>query len=82
MGPVFLERQTYRRRRIMDAGRFLPFVGAFLFLVPVLWAGTVQTTSGIFYIFGLWLILIGIAGLLSRKLAQVREDEQADAGEG
>ena len=32
--PVFLERQSYRRRRLGDAAKFLPFVGLVLFLLP------------------------------------------------
>ena len=35
--PVFLERQSYRRRRLMDAARLLPLLGALLFAVPLLW---------------------------------------------
>lgn len=34
---VFLERQTYRRRRLMDAARLLPALGALLMMVPLLW---------------------------------------------
>lgn len=67
--PLFLERQTYRRRRLMDAARFLPFAAGFLFVVPVLWAGASRTSAGIAYVFGLWLVLIGVAGLLSWHLA-------------
>ena len=34
---VFLERQSYRRRRLMDVARLLPILGAALFAVPLLW---------------------------------------------
>ena len=34
---VFLERETYRRRRIMDAARLLPLLGVALFALPLLW---------------------------------------------
>ncbi len=37
--PLFLARHGYRRRRIMDAARVLPVLGAFLFFVPLLWTG-------------------------------------------
>ncbi|WP_323036640.1 hypothetical protein [Pararhodobacter sp.] len=35
--PLYLERETYRRRRIMDAARVLPVLGFVLILLPVLW---------------------------------------------
>lgn len=34
---LFLERASYRRRRWVDAVRLLPFVGLFLWLVPLVW---------------------------------------------
>ena len=36
---VFLERQSYRRRRLMDAAKLLPLLGVLLFAVPLLWPG-------------------------------------------
>ncbi len=76
--PVFLARETYRRKRLMDAARFLPFLGIFLILAPILWAGRSPTTSGYVYLFGLWLVLIILAGVLSRRLAEVRDDEMIE----
>jgi len=63
---VFLERQTYRRRRLMDAARLLPVLGALMFAVPLLWPGAddpggaapVPTSRAIRYIFGVWALLI------------------------
>ncbi len=63
---VFLERQTYRRRRLMDAARLLPVLGALLFAVPLLWPGAddsgsaaaMPTSRAIRYIFGVWALLI------------------------
>ncbi len=74
--PVFLERDTYRRRRIMDAARFLPLLGAVLFAVPLLWpkpgdpaeAGEAVTMStALFYVFGVWAGLILLAALFGLK---------------
>ena len=64
--PVFLERQSYRRRRLMDAARLLPVLGALLFAVPLLWTGADSAGSGdptptsraILYIFTAWALLI------------------------
>lgn len=61
--PVFFERRTYRRRRLMDAARLLPVMGALLFAVPLLWprageAGALATSDAIRYIFIVWALLI------------------------
>ncbi len=36
--PLVLARKVYRRRRLRDAARILPFLGLFLMLLPALWA--------------------------------------------
>lgn len=61
--PIFLERQTYRLRRLRDAARLLPVLGALLLAIPLLWSGqsegdTVSTSSAITYVFGVWILLI------------------------
>ncbi len=69
--PVFLARRSYRRRRLADAARLLPIVGAVLFCIPLLWRGpdgTTGTNGVMFYIFGLWIALAVIAGVISRHL--------------
>ena len=81
--PVFLERQSYRRRRVIDAARVLPFIGLLLWLIPLLWreegTAAVRSSSAIVYLFGVWALLVLGAGVLSWRLtAQARE---ADTGE-
>lgn len=68
--PLYLERETYRRRRIMDAARVLPVLGFVLILLPVLWTqgGQMGTAGEAVYIFILWFVLILSAALLSRPL--------------
>ncbi len=77
--PIFLERQSYRRRRLLDAARLLPIMGAALFAVPLLWpragggADGVPTSSAILYIFSVWagLIVVNAAfGRLTRGMNQ------------
>jgi hypothetical protein len=68
---VFLERSGYRRRRLQDAARLLPVMGAGLFMVPLLWPmGQVSNVTALIYLFGAWLILIIGAALLARRLAR------------
>lgn len=64
---VFLERQSYRRRRLMDAARILPLFGAVLFALPLLWPsvpsdaageGGVPMSAAIIYVFSVWIALI------------------------
>lgn len=85
--PLFLRPTSYRRRRRRDAARLLPFFGAFLFLLPILWApqNTFQrdTAPDGIYLFVVWAILIVMAFAISRSLrgrmdGEVGED-QSDA---
>ncbi len=72
--PVFLERQSYRRRRVMDAARVLPFLGALLWLVPLLWQEDpeqgVRSSEVIVYLFGVWLLLVLLAGFIASVLGR------------
>lgn len=63
--PLFVERHTYRRRRLRDAARALPVFGALLWLLPLLWGEDGPRSSGVLiYLFGSWLALSVISGLL------------------
>ncbi|MDR9392979.1 MAG: hypothetical protein RI571_01505 [Roseovarius sp.] len=82
-GPVFLERRTYRRRRMADAARLLPLMGAFLFALPLLWQSddkTALTTHVIFYLFCVWLGLVALAGVISRHLNSDTDTRDRDEG--
>jgi hypothetical protein len=70
----FVERRTYRRRRLMDIARLLPILGALLFAVPLMWPnpdpypapdsqGGMATSAAIAYIFVVW------GGLIAASLA-------------
>ncbi|MBO9467018.1 hypothetical protein J7443_17370 [Tropicibacter sp. R15_0] len=65
--PLFVERQTYRRRRLVDGARALPVLGLVLWLVPLLWAvpeSKTHASSGLIYIFAVWIGLPLVAGIL------------------
>lgn len=70
--PKFLARNSYRRRRMIDAARVLPVLAAFLFFIPVLWrpaeTAAPDTARGGIYIFAIWLLLIAASFGLSRLL--------------
>ena len=78
--PVFLEPASYRQRRLGDAAQFLPLLGAVLWFIPLLWATdgpeAPSKSSMLTYIFVIWLVLIGLAALLSRLLPDT--DEASD----
>lgn len=70
--PLFLGRASYRRRRLSDAARMLPVVGAFLVLLPILWSPgqTPAPDTGVdgIYLFGVWAALIAGAAALAPVL--------------
>ncbi len=71
---VFLERRSYRLRRLGDAARLLPVLGLVLFLLPLFWgpdaSGQPRLTAwdGI-YLFVVWCGLIALSVILSRRLS-------------
>jgi hypothetical protein len=82
---VFLARRSYRRRRLADAARLLPLAGGILFCVPLLWKGAeggARTVGAMIYVFGLWVVLVAISGLVSRYLRGEEEDRAGDKGAG
>ncbi|MBR9653442.1 hypothetical protein [Thalassovita aquimarina] len=80
--PLFLERRSYRLRRVMDAARLMPFLGAALWAVPVLWPGPgeneVSTSRAILYIFLVWAVLVVATLLLTFWLDDSVETEHKD----
>lgn len=69
--PVFLGRDSYRQRRVRDAARMLPVLGAVLFLLPLLWEtgeDGARNAQALIYIFAVWTVLAVLAFWLSRLL--------------
>lgn len=76
-GPLFLQRKSYRARRMMDVIRLLPLLGLALWMIPLLWPvgdavgdGAAQATQSIptsvalKYLFGVWIALVAVGWLL------------------
>ena len=82
--PLFLARRSYRRRRMMDACRMLPVLGAALWMMPILWQPAAteagDTAHGMVYIFGVWGVLVLLAFGLSRGLVRALEDGDGEGG--
>jgi len=80
-GPLFLERQSYRQRRLMDAVRLLPVLGLMLWMVPLAWPlaqsggegaqDPVPMSVALKYLFGVWGALVLTSWLLWRRTATV-----------
>lgn len=80
--PLFLERESYRQRRTVDAARLLPVLGFVALCLPILWgggeAGAARITSvGVIYLFGVWIVLIGSALGMARRLRRIDADQGA-----
>ena len=70
----------YRQRRLRDALRLLPILGAVLWLVPLLWSrgdGGQSNAAALIYIFGVWVLVVGLGAVFAAKL-----DPEADANPG
>jgi len=73
VSPQFLDRRSYRRKRLIDAARLLPLFGAALIFrpIPLLFipseGGAVVLAV---YLFVLWMTLIVSAFLLARRLGR------------
>lgn len=83
--PVFLERKSYRRRRLMDALRLVVLLGIVLWMMPLLWptgsdagAEPLSMSRALFYVFGVWVLLIALAAGLAGVL-RARPDTPDDS---
>ena len=72
---LFLERQSYRRRRLVDGIKLVPLLGLVLFFLPMLWAGKGTTSAGLIYVFAAWGVLIAAMAVLATR---IRKDAGSD----
>lgn len=77
--PLFLERASFRRRRLGDAARVLPVLAVIMVLLPVWWVPhKASFAAGAAWLFGLWAGLIVAVALLHRAL--LRSEAAAQSG--
>ncbi|MGJ8589513.1 MAG: hypothetical protein ACSHXW_15290 [Yoonia sp.] len=66
---VFLQKASYRQRRVRDAAKLVPVLGAILLAMPLAWQndapGETVNSSALVYIFGVWVALILLTAVLS-----------------
>ena len=70
---LFLERRSYRQRRIIDAARLLPVVGLILWLVPLVWSKgeadiEISTSIATLYVFAIWIGVIVAGAFLAWRM--------------
>lgn len=65
---LFLERASYRRRRLSDAVAIIPFFGIVLLCIPALWASESRTATAMVYVFTIWALLILVMAFIARRL--------------
>ena len=83
--PLFVQRRTYRSRRMADAARMLPILGAILFFLPLLWKdgeGGARTAGVMVYLFLVWVLLAMLAGILSYFLKSEENSADSEATSG
>lgn len=79
--PLFLERSSYRQRRMMDAVRLVAILAAGLWMIPLLWPSqsvdgeAVRMSRALLYIFGVWCAVIAISAVLSMRVRHVEEGD-------
>lgn len=73
--PMFLERASFRRRRLSDAAAIIPFFGIVLLCIPAIWASESRTATAMVYVFTVWAVLILVVGLIARRLKEPVQDD-------
>ncbi|WP_375255592.1 hypothetical protein [Yoonia sp.] len=60
-----------------DAAKLVPFLGLMLWAIPLMWEtqdeGTSIGAGGLLYVFGVWLFLIVLTGLLASRVRKIPE---------
>lgn len=84
-GPIHVESQTFRRRRLVDAACSIPLLGWILWWLPLIWSGAtspVPASQALIYIFGVWIGLAVCAARLVNLLNRNGPLGPTDQGQG
>jgi hypothetical protein len=83
--PVFLQRDSYRQRRLRDGAKLVPFLGIILLVIPLAWSADAPDekigASGLIYVFGVWMVLIILTAILARYMRPEGTDKAEDRPE-
>ncbi len=71
--PAAQDAKARAKRKLRDSAALLPMLGVILLLTPLVSVFSQNTRLGgipnaVFYIFGVWLMLIGLTRLLAARL--------------
>lgn len=74
------QRRAWRRDRLRDSARLLPFLGVVMILIPDLVLSGADAANGatqgwLVYLFAVWLLLVGLAGLIARGHSQKADED-------
>lgn len=83
--PIFLQRASYRQRRLRDGVKLVPFLGVILWTIPLAWPtggdeGDIGAQS-LIYIFGVWVVLIALTAILSSRIRSDAPSAAEDAAD-
>lgn len=79
-GPTFLERRSYRTRRLIEMSRLIPVVACFGFFLPLLW-GEGTTRRGLIYLFSVWALAIFVCAPVATVLTRRRKEDAGSEGD-
>ena len=77
---IFLPKDRYRNRRIIDAAKVIPFVTLFFGLMPIIWqseAAPNNLSTNFLYFVGLWILSIIVQVLITRALSRALDDDNS-----
>ena len=80
--PLFLQRASYRQRRLRDAVKLMPVLGIILWALPIAWStdnvAEQTNASSLLYVFGVWLLLIVLTAVLASRMRTDPVEESED----
>ena len=83
--PLFLQRASYRQRRLRDAAKLMPVAGIVLWALPIAWSSETAegqaNSDGLVYVFTVWLLLIGFTAFFASRMRADPLDDPQDGSQ-